>query len=468
MALGSVFVAGFGLTIVLWMLTGIALAVRFDQLDAEVQATTDRFLVSEQALADVRTNVLLGAIDWRDAMVDTEPDRSGFYLGRLREYQAASLAGLDALRRSGDLIASSDSLAALDREVHEYWESILPIVSLPPARRGADVRRTLSERILPRRGNVVRIVTRIQSINRAQLQQQQRREGEVYARSRNRFLFTGGFALLLSLGVGAFVTRHVRRLDRRLRAELAANAENTADLHRLSARLVRAQEDERRLIARELHDEVGQALTAVKMQLAVARRALPHGQSSAIDEARDTADAALQSVRQLSRLLHPPMLEDMGLASALDWYLKGFSERTGIPTEVLHAGMDDRPTPEIETCLFRIVQEATTNIARHASATSCRVYVQRLPATVVMTVEDNGQGFDPQATRPRTEVGLGLIGIRERVADARGTFRIDSAPGRGTRLTVELPVRGAESPAPGQPSPPDEPVIMSHGEPDSH
>ena len=125
------------------------------------------------------------------------------------------------------------------------------------------------------------------------------------------------------------------RLERRLRAQLAANAESAAQLHRLSARLVRAQEDERRLIARELHDEVGQALTAVKLQLA--RRA-PVGAGRAgaarIDEARAITDAALQSARQLSRLLHPPMLDDMGLAATLDWFLKGFSERTGHPRRV--------------------------------------------------------------------------------------------------------------------------------------
>ncbi len=105
---------------------------------------------------------------------------------------------------------------------------------------------------------------------------------------------------------------------------------------------MRAQEDERRLIARELHDEVGQALTAVKMQLAVARRSMPDGQTGAIDEARAITDSALQSARQLSRLLHPPMLEDTGLAATLDWYLKGFSERTGVPVEFVHSGMDER------------------------------------------------------------------------------------------------------------------------------
>ena len=432
--------AGFGLTIVLWLAAGVDLAFRYQTIDREVSAMTDRFLASEQALADLRTSVLLGAIDWRDVLLDSGgPERAEFYLAQLRRYEQVCAASLEELERSGDPLGGSDSLAALTREVHDYWASVLPLITLPPALRATDLRRLLSERIIPRRESVFRIVAHVQSLNRSHLQQQQRREADVYGRARNRFLVTGGAALLLSLIVGAFVSGHVSRLERRLRAELAANAENASQLHRLSARLVRAQEDERRLISRELHDEVGQALTAVKMQLALARRSVPDAQAGAIDEARAVADAALQSTRQLSRLLHPPMLDDAGLAATLDWYLKGFAERTGVPVEFVHSGMEERPAAEVETCLFRVVQEATTNIARHAAATSCRVYLQRLPASVALTVEDNGAGFEPGTAQRHQPEGVGLLGIEERVTDARGTFRIESAPGRGTRIVVELP-----------------------------
>jgi len=437
--------AGFGLTILLWLAAGVDLAFRFHALDREMGALTDRFLASEQTLADLRTSVLLGAVDWRDALLDTGgPERTDFYLAQLDRYQQVCADGLAALERSGDPLGGSESLAQLAQEVRSYWASVLPIIRLPPARRAAELRQILNDRIIPRRESVIRIVAHVQALNRSHLQQQQRREAEVYDRSRNRFLVTGGAALLLSLFVGAFVSGHVGRLERRLRAELAANAENTRQLHRLSARLVRAQEDERRLIARELHDEVGQALTAVKMQLALARRSIPADQAGAIDEARSIADSALQSARQISRLLHPPMLEDAGLAATLDWYLKGFSERTGVPVEFVHSGMDERAAPEVETCLFRVVQEATTNIARHADATSCRVYLQRLPSSVVLTVEDNGAGFEPESARRSRDEGIGLLGIEERVTDARGTFRVESAPGRGARITVELPAMIAD------------------------
>jgi len=432
--------AGFGVTIVLWLAAGVDLMWRFEHVDREVSALTDRVLQSEQALEAIRTSVLLGAINWRDALLDSGgATQTESYVSRLHEYRATCTASLANLRAAGDSMAGSDAVTALAREVDEYWASALPVMTLAPVQGIADIKRIMRDRIIPRRANVQRIVAQVQSLNRLQLQQQHAREAEVYAQSKTRFLLTGSLALLLSVGVGAFVTRHVGHLERALRAQSAANAQNATDLHRLSGRLVRAQEDERRLIARELHDEVGQALTAVKMQLAVVRRSVPPGQTAGIDEGRNVVDAALQSARQLSRLLHPPMLEDMGLVSALDWYLKAFGDRTRVATDLLHAGMDDRPTPEIEICLFRIVQEATTNVAKHASATSCKVYVQRLPASVVLTVEDDGRGFDPHAERLGTDEGLGLLGIKERVADARGTFRIESASGKGTRVYVELP-----------------------------
>ena len=442
---GIVLFTGFAFTIVLWLAAGVDLAFRHETNERERSAVTERFLASEQALADLRTSVLLGAIDWRDALLDSaEPERTERYLSEMRRYQEVCAASLAELQRSGEPLGGSESLTALAREVNDYWSSVLPIITLPPARRAADLRRLLNDRIIPRRESVFRIVAHVQALNRSHLQQQQRREATVYGRSKNRFLVTGGAALLVSLVVAAFVSRHLTRLERRLRAELAANAANAVQLHRLSARLVKAQEDERRLIARELHDEIGQALTAVKMQLAVVRRSLPEGASGAIDEARSVTDAALQSAREISRLLHPPMLEDTGLSPALDWYLKGFSERTGIPVQFVHSGMDERAAVEVETCLFRVVQEATTNVARHAQATSCRVYLQRLPSSVALTVEDNGRGFDPNAASAGQPSGVGLLGIKERVTDARGTFRIESAPSRGTRITVELPAQ--ESP----------------------
>ena len=126
--------------------------------------------------------------------------------------------------------------------------------------------------------------------------------------------------------------------------------------------------------------------------------------------------------------------------AATEWYLKGFGKRHGVRADLLHDRMDERLAPETEAAVYRIIQEALTNVAKHAKATSCRVYLQRLTNTLLVTIEDDGVGFDPADTRSADGThGLGLVGIRERVAQLHGTVRLESGPGKGTRLTVEVP-----------------------------
>jgi signal transduction histidine kinase len=279
-------------------------------------------------------------------------------------------------------------------------------------------------------------------LNRLSLLQQQEQLHQIYRDMRRSLLINSGLAVFLGLVIAVFIIRYAGRLEARIRRQRQEALENQQSLQRLSARLVHAQEEERRIIARELHDEVGQALTAMKMELGAAQRAAA-GAAQPIAEARAIADRLLQGVRDLSQFLHPAMLDDLGLPDTLNWHLRGFAKRTGIQAELVHHRMDVRLAPQVELCAYRIVQEALTNVARHAQAASCRVFLHRLAHTLLITVEDDGVGFDPAATRTGDR-GLGLIGIQERVAAIGGTFRLESSPGRGTRLSVELPALPAE------------------------
>jgi signal transduction histidine kinase len=179
--------------------------------------------------------------------------------------------------------------------------------------------------------------------------------------------------------------------------------------------------------------------------LAVAQRLIEARGDPAhlLDDSRAIVEGALSTVRDLSHLLHPALLDDLGLPAAVEWYLRGFGIRHGLRVDLLQEGMEDeRLAPEVETSAYRIVQEALTNVAKHASATACRVYLQRLPTTVLITIEDDGVGCDAALVqRPGERRGLGLIGIRERVSELGGAMRLESAPGKGTRVTVELPAR---------------------------
>jgi PAS domain S-box-containing protein len=212
-----------------------------------------------------------------------------------------------------------------------------------------------------------------------------------------------------------------------------------------SQRLIQAQDAERRHIARELHDEIGQVLTAVKINLQSVQRScrtadcLPR-----LDESIGIVDEALGCVRELSIELHPSLLDDLGLTAALRWYVDRYAERTGIMAELLNGFKEDGRLPrELETACFRIAQEALTNVARHAQAGSVSVHLERSTERVLLTVMDDGVGFDIDNLRKKAQAAstLGLRGMEERALAVGGHIEIDSGSGRGTRVHATFPLK---------------------------
>jgi two-component system sensor histidine kinase UhpB len=295
----------------------------------------------------------------------------------------------------------------------------------------------------------MRITEEVQALNRTAFVQQQAAIAGAYRTTQREVWQQLGVSFVASLAIALLATLYVGRLESRLRREREKDVLNTRDLQRLSARLVRAQEEERRTIARELHDEVGQVLMAIRVELALAEKRLDASQSGhVLHDAQSITEGALHTVRDLSHLLHPALLDDLGLVAALEWYIEPFGRRHGIRTTLRPEAMQVRLRPEVEIVAFRIVQEALTNVARHAHAASCTVSLKRRHGTLLIAIEDDGDGFDPAAVEtPGAHRGLGLLGVRERVWQLLGTMRVESAPGRGTTIQVELPVHdSAEMP----------------------
>jgi signal transduction histidine kinase len=232
--------------------------------------------------------------------------------------------------------------------------------------------------------------------------------------------------------------------DLRLAETFAARAAVAVDQARLIQRdalrrVVRAQEDERRRLARELHDETGQALTSILLGLKSLEdlddvAALGQG----VAALRERVVATLQDVRRLAVELRPAALDDFGLEAALERLTAGFAEQTGLKVELESRLQDDRLPEEVETVLYRIVQEALTNIVKHAQASRVSIVVTQKPGAVGAVIEDDGRGFDPDQS---VDGGIGLIGMRERVALLDGSMTIEAAPGKGTTLVIEVPVR---------------------------
>jgi signal transduction histidine kinase len=214
------------------------------------------------------------------------------------------------------------------------------------------------------------------------------------------------------------------------------------ELHNLSAHVLRAQDGERKRIARELHDGVGQYLAAMKMSfdVAVAEDEDPETVREALTDCRKVLERCTMEVRTMSHLLHPPLLEEMGLATAARWYVEGFMERSGIAVDLEMPAMIDRLPQSIEMVLFRVLQETLTNVHRHSGSATAIIRITIDSENAVLVVQDQGRGFGVGLEEPK-KIGVGIAGMRERVRELGGEFKIDSTSG-GTTIRATMPIRG--------------------------
>ena len=235
--------------------------------------------------------------------------------------------------------------------------------------------------------------------------------------------------------------------NEQLTQEITARRQAEEGLHTLSRQVLDAQESERRRLARELHDEIGQALTALKFNLHAAQRQ-PDTLKTRLDDSLGIVDYTLQQVRNLSLDLRPSMLDELGLVAAVNWYMGRQAERGGFTAHIKADTLPPDLCPTIATTCFRVVQEAVTNVIRHAHAEDIWIDLQQTATTVTLTLRDNGGGFDVPAAQERAALGasMGLPGMQERVRLVGGQMRIDSAPGQGTEIYVDLPLtmKGAQ------------------------
>jgi signal transduction histidine kinase len=428
---------GFGLTFALWLLAGYDFARNMSRVEQENSSINARYMQAQELLSTVRPRVLLASVLVRDALLDPDPANTEDYRRRLRR----TLADVDeALRKYVPVLHSAQErqrVERLRREIAEFGESMTQIL-VGKARRPASEARVLLGRLAPRRELVIGVSEEVQALNRAAFVQQQGLIAETYRTNQQRVWQRFRVSLAASLAIAVLAIFHVTRLESRLKRQRERDVQNARDLQRLSAQVLHAQEDERRSIARELHDEVGQVLMAMKVELVLAKRRLEVAGSSeaVLDELQSLTDGALHTVRDLSHLLHPSVLDDLGLGAAIDWYAAGIARRHRISIDVQHQLSDRRLGRTVETTAYRIVQEALTNVVKHASATECHIALQCVDEDLRLVIADDGKGFQTPAT---TGAGLGLIGIRERVSQLGGTLALESAPGRGTRIKVTIP-----------------------------
>jgi signal transduction histidine kinase len=240
--------------------------------------------------------------------------------------------------------------------------------------------------------------------------------------------------LLLSL----VAVYYILRLEQSGRERYVALAKSRQELESLSRRLVDAQEAERRSISRELHDEVGQTLGALLMDIGHLSSVVSPNDKSVDEQIRrikTAADSAVKSIRDIALLLRPPMLDDLGLVPALEWQSRETSRRTEMEVNVHAEGLANDPPNAVKVGIYRVVQEALRNAATHGRAKNANVMLKRDESSIVVEISDDGKGFQPERMR-----GMGILGMEERVRQLQGTFLIRSVPGKGTTVRAELPL----------------------------
>ena len=439
---------GFLMIFTAWLASTYYFTERLAEAQSQSAAIQAQFTRGQELLFGVGSQVLLGSIYVRDTLIEVnDPSTAAAVVSdQLRNLQAQvnqELGQYEAI----DAVADAAAWRRLEVELREYWDAAVRLVAPESDDGTATAQQRLRTQVIPKRDVIVKLSDEIRQVMANAFTREQEELNETNRQVRRRIWATTAVAVIFGLGIAMVSTWYVRRLEATIREDHAEVVRNRQELQRLSGRLVRAQEDERRTIARELHDEIGQALTAVDVQLALTERSVgTNGRSAAaLRDARSVTQRALSAVRDLSQLLRPTMLDDFGLPDTLKWCLRTFSDRTGVRTELIDDHLTERLPIDVEVCVYRTIQEALTNVSRYAQANACRVLIQRLPSSLIVTVEDDGRGF--QSERDTADArcdGLGLVGIRERVADLGGTFRIEGEGGKGTRLTIEVPLAHTE------------------------
>ena len=406
----------------------------------------------ETRLRTLRSDVQSSGIFIRDYLLDPERENAPIYREALAKFRQDNVATVDDLRALASGRGIDERISSLEAKLDDYWQAFDPLFDWTLVEKISQSASFLRREVLPRREAVLAIASEIEELNNANHAIQRAEVTRRHAQFRSELFRLVWGSLALGLFVALTAVIRLRVLERRSENERAVAEEAEQLMRQLSQQLVAAQEEERKNLSRELHDHVGQMLTALRMEIGRIDRLRLSGDrvrpdasletsprsgiGGAVAECRKLVDDMVRTVRDLALGLRPSMLDDFGLQPALEWHVRDFGRRFGIPVELSVDGDLELLPEQHRTCVYRSVQEALTNCVRHSRASRIDVSVVRKGDGLTVTVADDGVGFNPA----QRAGGLGLRGIEERVRDLHGILTIRSAAGAGTTLTMTVPL----------------------------
>lgn len=428
----------FGALLLLVVLSGLAIDRYTQQIYSELLSTQNSYRNTERVLYELRLQMYSTAVLVRDYLLDPSASFAGEQKKSLLEVRSAMER---EMRELGTLIRPADAQATerLRQNYDRYWGLIEPALDWTPSERAAERYQFLRTQLRPFRDSFLSIASEIAALNTSNLRAQQQRLQETQREFQKYLRAILATAALLGVLIAGITISRIAFLERRNERHQRQTERDREEMRSLSQRLVKAQEEERKSISRELHDEVGQMLTALRMEigsLGELRDANAEEFQVHWKEAKGLAEQVMRTVRDMAMGLRPSMLDDLGLGPALEWQAREFARRSGITVDVEIDGTLEELPESHRTCVYRVVQEALTNCARHAQPGRIRITLHGRAESVSLTVQDDGVGFTPG---PASRRGLGLIGIEERVRELGGEVAVVSQPGRGTLLRVEIP-----------------------------
>jgi signal transduction histidine kinase len=429
--------AGFGSLLGLMMLVAISANRALNRIEESSGRIRRGFLERDDLLDRLRANLYRSSIDLRDYLLHADPQLAERRRAEIQHTEQDVAGGLRQYRKDAP-VQETAAVNELQRDVDIYFSLVEPVLTWDADTRSAQGADYLRTQIFPRRQQLLQISDRIREMDAQQLASGETTVAAVFASFRREVVITTLVTTLFGLALAFFAIGRVQALEGESETRYREVVRAREELHRLSARLVSAQEEERRNLSRELHDEIGQSMSALLVELGNLGSSLPP-ENAALQErllaVKRLAENNVVVLRNLSLLLRPSMLDDLGLVPALKWQAREVARRSGIKVKVDAEDVPDHLPDEYRTCIYRVVQEALHNATRHSKATHVRVTVTHEQSRVCVRIEDDGVGFQaPQ------EKGMGILGMEERVRHLGGSFHIDSGSGHGAAISIQLPL----------------------------